>query len=162
MDKDTRPEARPLDRAAAKSFVRPAIAVSAFTIGLIYVLFRFDSLMHVGGVLMNAVGSLIAGFCIAYFLNVFLNLFENFIFGRLTRGTNKLWHKIRRPLCVVLSFAVVILIFLAVLLYIVPEIFQSLELIGKTARVNIPIYVQTLTKWMEQISVCLLYTSRCV
>ena len=39
MDKDTRPEARPLDRAAAKSFVRPAIAVSAFTIGLIYVLF---------------------------------------------------------------------------------------------------------------------------
>lgn len=153
MDKDTRPEARPLDKAAAKSFVKPAIAVSAFTIGLIYVLFRFDSLMHVGSVLINALGSLLAGFCIAYFLNVFLNLFENFIFGRLTRGTNKLWHKIRRPLCVVLSFTVVILILLAVLLYIVPEIFQSLELIGKTARVNIPIYAQTLTKWVEQLSV---------
>ena len=126
MDKETRPEARQAEKPAAKSFVKPAIAVSAFTVGLIYVLFCFDSLMHVGGVLMNALSSLIAGLFIAYILNVFLNLFENFIFGRLTRGTNRFWHRIRRPLCVALSFAVVILILLAIVLYIVPEIFQSL------------------------------------
>ena len=153
MDKETRPEARQAEKSAAKSFVKPAIAVSAFTVGLIYVLFCFDSLMHVGGVLMNALSSLIAGLFIAYILNVFLNLFENFIFGRLTRGTNRLWHRIRRPLCVALSFAVVILILLAIVLYIVPEIFQSLELIGETARVNIPIYVQNVTKWLDQLSV---------
>lgn len=52
-----------------------------------------------------------------------------------------------------LSFAVVILILLAIVLYIVPEIFQSLELIGETARVNIPIYVQNVTKWLDQLSV---------
>ena len=153
MDKETRPEARQAEKTAAKSFVKPAIAVSAFTVGLIYVLFCFDSLMHVGGVLMNALSSLIAGLFIAYILNVFLNLFENFIFGRLTRGTNRFWHRIRRPLCVALSFAVVILILLAIVLYIVPEIFQSLELIGETARVNIPIYVQNVTKWLDQLSV---------
>lgn len=153
MDKETRPEARQAEKPAAKSFVKPAIAVSAFTVGLIYVLFCFDSLMHVGGVLMNALSSLIAGLFIAYILNVFLNLFENFIFGRLTRGTNRFWHRIRRPLCVALSFAVVILILLAIVLYIVPEIFQSLELIGETARVNIPIYVQNVTKWLDQLSV---------
>ena len=153
MDKETRPEARQAEKTAAKSFVKPAIAVSAFTVGLIYVLFCFDSLMHVGGVLMNALSSLIAGLFIAYILNVFLNLFENFIFGRLTRGTNRFWHRIRRPLCVALSFAVVILMRLAIVLYIVPEIFQSLELIGETARVNIPIYVQNVTKWLDQLSV---------
>ena len=66
MDKETRPEARQAEKPAAKSFVKPAIAVSAFTVGLIYVLFCFDSLMHVGGVLMNAFSSLIAGLFIAY------------------------------------------------------------------------------------------------
>ncbi len=152
MDKDTKPGMRSPEKPTPKSFVKPAIAVSAFTIGLIYVLFCFDSLLHVGNVLLNAFGSLLAGFFIAYILNVFVNLFENFVFGRLTRGTNKFWHTIRRPLCVALAFAVVILIFLAIVLYIVPEIFQSLELIGETARVNIPIYVQNVTKWVEQVS----------
>ncbi len=155
MDKDnTKPVTQSAEKAAAaKSFVKPAIAVSAFTIGLIYVLFRFDSLQHVGGVLLNAVNPFIVGLFIAYILNVFLNLFENVVFGRLTRGSSKVWKVLRRPLCVALSFAVVILIILAITLYIVPEIFKSLELIGETARVNIPIYVSTVTKWIEEISV---------
>ena len=79
MDKETRPEARQAEQPAAKSFVKPAIAVSAFTVGLIYVLFCFDSLMHVGGVLMNALSSLIAGLFIAYILNFkikFVNFFR--------------------------------------------------------------------------------------
>lgn len=139
--------------AAAKSFVKPAIIVSAFTVGLVFVLFRFDSLQHIGSVLFSAVSSFIAGLFIAYILNVFLNLFENVVFGRLTRGSGKVWRVIRRPVCVGLSFAVVILIILAITLYIVPEIFKSLELIGETARVNIPIYMEIVTKWVEQLSV---------
>lgn len=136
----------------AKSFVKPAIAVSAFTIGLIYVLFRFDSLQHAGGVLLNAVNPFIVGLFIAYILNVFLNLFENGVFGRLTRRDGKVWHVLRRPLCVALSFAVVLLLLLAITLYIVPEIVKSLDLIAETARVNIPIYVEIVTKWAEQLS----------
>ena len=146
-------EARRAERsAAAKAFVKPAILVSAFTVGLVFVLFRFDSVQHLGGVLFSAVNSFVIGLFIAYSLNVFLNLFENVVFGRLTRSKNRVWRAVRRPLCVVLAFAVVILIILAIALYIVPEIFKSLELIGETARVNIPIYVEIVTKWVEQIS----------
>ncbi|MGN0478457.1 MAG: AI-2E family transporter [Hominenteromicrobium sp.] len=154
MDKEnTGAEARRTEKAAAaKSFVKPAIAVSAFTVCLIFVLFRFDSVRHAGSILLNAINSFLIGLFIAYILNVFLNLFENVIFGRLTRGSSRFWNIIRRPLCVALSFAVVLLIILAIALYIVPEIFKSLELIGETARVNIPIYIEIVTKWIEQIS----------
>ena len=71
---------------------------------------------------------------------MFLNLFENTVFGRLTRSDNKVWKKLKRPVCVALSYAVIVLILLAITLYVVPEIFKSLELIGETARVNIPVY----------------------
>ena len=54
--------------------------------GLIFVLFKFDAVSKVGGVLFNAVSSFILGLFIAYILNVFLNLFENTVFGRLTRS----------------------------------------------------------------------------
>lgn len=132
--------------------LKPVLAVSAFVIGLVFILFRFDSLMHVGGVLLNAVNPFIVGLFIAYILNVFLNLFENTVFGRLTRKNGRVWRVLRRPLCVALSFTVVLLILLAIGLYIVPEIFKSLDLIAETARVNIPIYSEIVTKWVEQFS----------
>lgn len=72
-------------------YVKPGIAIAAFAVGLIFVLFKFDAVSKVGGVLFNAVSSFILGLFIAYILNVFLNLFENTVFGRLTRSDNKVW-----------------------------------------------------------------------
>ena len=105
-----------------------------------------------GGVLFNAVSSFILGLFIAYILNVVLNLFENTVVGRLTRSDNKVWKKLKRPVCVALSYAVIVLILLAITLYVVPEIFKSLELIGETARVNIPVYVDQIAKWADELS----------
>ena len=58
----------------------------------------------------------------------------------------------KRPVCVALSYAVIVLILLAITLYVVPEIFKSLELIGETARVNIPVYVDQIGKWADELS----------
>ena len=41
---------------------------------------------------------------------------------------------------------------LAITLYVVPEIFKSLELIGETARVNIPVYADQIAKWADELS----------
>ena len=133
-------------------YVKPGIAIAAFAVGLIFVLFKFDAVSKVGGVLFNAVSSFILGLFIAYILNVFLNLFENTVFGRLTHSDNKVWKKLKRPVCVALSYAVIVLILLAITLYVVPEIFKSLELIGETARVNIPVYVDQIGKWADELS----------
>ena len=133
-------------------YVKPGIAIAAFAVGLIFVLFKFDAVSKVGGVLFNAVSSFILGLFIAYILNVFLNLFENTVFGRLTHSDNKVWKKLKRPVCVALSYAVIVLILLAITLYVVPEIFKSLELIGETARVNIPVYADQIAKWADELS----------
>lgn len=134
------------------AFVKPVLIIAAFTVLLAYAFFHFDQMKKAGAVLLDAVGPLIYGLFIAYILNVFMNLFENVVFGKLTRSDNKVWATIRRPLCIILAFAVVILIILAITLYIVPEIIQSLSLIIDTAKVNIPVYAKVLTEWMNALS----------
>lgn len=153
MDNENNRPGQRTGKPALRSFViKSAILIAAFAIILSYVLFHFDSLKKAGAVLLDAVNPLVCGFFIAYILNVFMNLFENVVFGKLTRSGNKVWNAVRRPLCIILSFAVVIAIILAITLYIVPEIIQSLDLIFETARVNIPIYVQNITVWITQLS----------
>ena len=98
-------EKKPMREYTPWDYVKPGIAIAAFAVGLIFVLFRFDAVSKVGGVLFNAVSSFILGLFIAYILNVFLNLFENTVFGRLTRSDNKVWKKLKRPVCVALSYA---------------------------------------------------------
>ncbi|MBO5253857.1 MAG: AI-2E family transporter, partial [Clostridia bacterium] len=135
-----------------RSFVKPALIVVTFTVLLAYALFHFDQLRAIGGTLYDAVSPFITGMFIAYILNVFMNLFENVVFGKLTRGDSKFWASIKRPLCIILAFAVVILLILAVTLYIVPEIIQSLDLIIEAAKVNIPIYAKNITEWVNWVS----------
>ena len=93
-----------------RSFVKPALIVITFTVLLAYALFHFDQLRAVGATLLDAVSPFITGLFIAYILNVFMNLFENVVFGKLTRSDNKFWASVKRPICIVLAFAVVILL----------------------------------------------------
>ena len=85
-------EKKPMREYTPWDYVKPGIAIAAFAVGLIFVLFRFDAVSKVGGVLFNAVSSFILGLFIAYILNVFLNLFENTVFGRLTRSAHPPRH----------------------------------------------------------------------
>lgn len=135
-----------------RSFVKPALIIVTFTVLLAYAFFHFDQLRKVGAALYDAVSPFITGLFIAYILNVFMNLFENIVFGKLTRSDSKLWASIKRPVCIILAFAVVILIILAITLYIVPEIIQSLDLIVEAAKVNIPIYAKNITEWVNRLS----------
>ena len=135
-----------------RSFVKPALVVVTFTVLLAYALFHFDQLRAIGTKLLDAVSPFITGLFIAYILNVFMNLFENVVFGKLTRSDNKFWASVKRPVCIILAFAVVILIILAITLYIVPEIIQSLDLIIEAAKVNIPIYAKNIADWINWIA----------
>ena len=135
-----------------RSFVKPALIVVTFTVLLAYALFHFEQLRAFGGTLLDAVTPFITGLFIAYILNVFMNLFENVVFGKLTRSDNKVWRSLKRPVCIILAFAVVILIILAITLYIVPEIIQSLDLIIESAKENIPVYAKNITEWVAWFS----------
>ena len=130
------------------AYVKPAMVIITFTVILAYALFHFDQLVKAGTTLLNAIQPFITGLFIAYVLNVFVNLFENVVFAKLTEGKSKVWNAIRRPVSVVLAFAVVIAVILAITLYIIPEIIQSLSLIVETAKVNIPIYAQIISRWV--------------
>ena len=153
MDTNTNTNLQPeKPKKQLRSFVKPALIVVAFTVILAYALFHFDQLRKAGTLLMDAVSPFITGLFIAYILNVFMNLFENVVFGKWTRSESKFWAAAKRPVCIVLAFTVVILIILAITLYIIPEIFRSLDLIIAAAQVNIPIYAKNITEWVNWIS----------
>ena len=152
MDTNTNTNLQPeKPKKQLRSFVKPALIVVAFTVILAYALFHFDQLRKAGTLLMDAVSPFITGLFIAYILNVFMNLFENVVFGKWTSSESQFWAAAKRPVCIILAFTVVILIILAITLYIIPEIFRSLDLIIAAAQVNIPIYAKNITEWVNWI-----------
>jgi predicted PurR-regulated permease PerM len=64
---------------------------------------------------------LIIGLCIAFVLNIPLKFFENRLFGKLTRRNGKVWSKMKRPLCLVLSILIILSILILLLSFIIPQ-----------------------------------------
>lgn len=87
-----------------------------------------NNLGSVGNILSFVFGvlaPLFIGLCLAFILNLPLRFFENKVFGRLTKKNGRVWAKIKRPLCIILSILCIIA-FLAILLsFIIPEFIRT-------------------------------------
>ncbi len=91
---------------------------------------------------------LIIGLCIAFILNVLLKLWEEHIFRALNREGGRIWPKIRRGVCLLLTYGTVVAIMLVLVFLIMPEIGRSFELLVK----NIPSYIEELQKWADNLT----------
>ena len=97
---------------------------------------------------MGIISPFIIGFCIAFVLNVIMRFFEEKVFAFLTKRNFKIWNKIRRPLCILLSFLMIWGILIILLLLIIPEIKNSaLLLIG-----NLEVYMENLKQFTVNIA----------
>lgn len=90
---------------------------------------------------------LITGICIAFILNVLLKLLEEKVFSPLNRKSSRIWLKLRRPLCLLLTYAIVAGIVMVLMLLIVPELSNSFNLLKE----QIPGYVQSFQQWTDEL-----------
>ncbi|HHW30660.1 MAG TPA: AI-2E family transporter [Clostridiaceae bacterium] len=93
---------------------------------IFYTIFRnISSIIAFFKTLLNILLPFIMGLFMAFFTNVPLRFFENKVFARLNKKNLKIWHYIRRPVCLLLSIVLITSICILILLLIIPEIQQT-------------------------------------
>lgn len=92
---------------------------------------------------------LIIGFCLAFILNIPMNVLEERVFGKLKSSKNKGVSKLLRPLSLI-STVVLSLGFVVLLLFIIiPKLHDSVTLIVE----KVPSYYSTFVEWVDSLVV---------
>lgn len=123
--------------------------VLAVTVFIVFLFFRFDSVISVCATFVDAAMPFLCGLAFAFVLNVFVNLFEKHVFKALNKKfeKGKIWNKIKRPICLLLSYLVIALFITLLALFIIPELIRSVEGYIDTAKATLPVYFTNLASW---------------
>ncbi len=105
---------------------------------IVYSIFNFDSVITLLTSTITVLSPFITGFAIAFILNIFVNLFERKIFKFLIKEPSDVWKKLQRPLTILLSFLIVLVILTTLVLLIIPEVVASVRTLSE----NAPIFIE--------------------
>lgn len=117
------------------------VLLITYTVLLIFALFNLDKLFGIFLSIFSLAAPFFIGIAIAFVVNVILKFYEEKVFSFLNKKNYKIWNKCRRAVCVVLSFLTLIIILGAIVLFVVPELVSSLEVLVK----NTPGYINRLS-----------------
>ncbi len=112
------------------------LIVAAVTVA--FLLLNFKTAMTVLAWIFGILSPFLIGLALAFVVNILVVALENRVFAPLTRY--KFWNKIKRGVCVLLAFILIIALITLLLLIIVPQLRESLLTLGS----NLPGYVQGL------------------
>ena len=104
------------------------------------------------GAVAGAAGRILAcfgrscwGFCIAFILNIPMRLLEEKSIRRPER--KKVWNKICRPVCMVLSIVIIVAIVFFVIL-VLPELVRTFTILSR----SIPVFVTDVQNWLIKLA----------
>lgn len=132
-----------------KKNVKKILLIVTFSIVLFLGLQNIDVVFQYIGIFLRVLNPFILGICFAFILNVFLKLIEEKLFGFLNRKNFKAWNKCKRPVCILLSLAVIIGVIFIIMFLIVPELKRTFDIIIT----NFPRYMEQLKIWVEQLMI---------
>ncbi len=88
---------------------------------------RFSTVLAVISTILDVFTPVTVGLCIAFILNLPLRFFEEKAFGRLTRKNGKVWGKIKRAVCLLLSVLCILSVLVILLSFVIPEFVLTCE-----------------------------------
>lgn len=94
---------------------------------LILAIIRFDTLLGFAHKLWSIVSPLLLGGVVAYILNIIMRRLEKWYFPK---SRNKLITATKRMVCILLSILLILLIILLIFRLVIPELINTVELIG--------------------------------
>ena len=131
------------NRRFTKRLFRSVLVIILIAIAIIFGLFNTEKLLAVLNTLAGVFYPFFLGICIAFVLNVILKMYEEHVFAFLNRKDFKLWKRCRRMVCIGLTYLTVFAILTAVIFFVLPELYQSLQkFVG-----NIPGYLRSVGIW---------------
>lgn len=106
--------------------------------------FDFAGVMKFFGQIFSYISPIILAFCIAFVLNVPLNALENRIFKFMDKSRFKFIRKLRRPICMILTYLLSLGIISLLVLIIIPDIIDTFIFIVD----KLPSFVTSSTEWL--------------
>ncbi len=115
---------------------------------IIYAVFNMTSFFALLSKAVSFVSPVIAALCIAFILNVLLGALENKVFRFMDKAKLKFFRKAKRPLCLVLTYALALGIIALLVLVIIPDIVDTMLYIVKT----LPSFLENAHKWLVEVA----------
>lgn len=130
-----------LDDESGKSrSTKGTIFFVSYAVVLIVALLNMNATLSFVGWVFAILNPFIIGLAIAFLINIIMSRLESHVFRFLDKPRFKLWKRIKRGVCLFLSFLIILLLLTALLFFIVPHIRDSIMLLAK----NIPSYANYL------------------
>lgn len=122
-----------------KRFLKGALIVAALILLIVY----FQQATQLVKLLWGIVFPLFLGFVIAYIINILMRFLERHFFPNYAKPWMK---KIRKPVCLLLSFVLIALIIAAVINLVVPRVIETLSALAET----LPDYFEQIKNWIYE------------
>lgn len=116
---------------------RHIIFLITYAIVLTVALLNMNATMSFLGWVFTILNPFIMGLIIAFVINIIMSRLETRVFGFLDKPQFKIWQKIKRGVCLVLSFLLVICAVTALVFIIGPHFLQSAQILSE----NFPGYI---------------------
>ena len=125
------------------------LGIAIISIILFGIINNLDKSLSVLSLILKTLSPIFIGIFIAIILNIPVSVFENKIFGGLTRKNGKVWSKIKRIVSISLSLLCFFLIITVLLSYIIPEFLRTCQGFAEKA----PKYLDDLTATLRSLVV---------
>ena len=123
------------------------LGIAIVSIILFGIINNIDKSVSVISLILKIFSPIFIGIFIAIILNIPVSIFENKIFGRLTRKNGKIWSKIKRAVSITLSLTVFFLVTAILLSYIIPEFVRTCQGFIEKAPKYLDDFTATLREW---------------
>ena len=131
----------------SKKNIKKILGIITFAIVLFTLSQNLSSVASFFKSSLTVFASTIVGFCLAFILNIPMNVLENKVFKGFKDSKNKVANKILRPLSlistIILTFGFIVLL----LFIIIPQLHDSIMLIIE----KVPAYYESVVKWIDDM-----------
>ena len=108
---------------------------------------NFGSVIGLGKRVLALFAPVTVALCMAFVLNVLLTALETKVFKFMDKSSKKFVLKLKRPLCLLLTYLIALGIIVILLLVIIPDIIETITHLAE----NMPSFVSKIRDWLEGV-----------
>ena len=129
--------------------IKKTILLTTYAILLYFIVHHFSTFLHYVGEVLSVFTPLFIGLAIAFIVNLLLRFFERMVFDKIFKNPSDFLKKIKRPLCVILSYAAFVGIIWIIVNFISPKIADSMQ----TFTGKVPYYITLVSDYVYQLTI---------
>ncbi len=127
--------------------IKKIILIIAFGAAIFTALQNLQSVVNFLGKIVSFFSPVITALCIAFVLNVLLTALENKVFFFMDRSKKRIVPKLKRPICLILTYLIALGIISLLLLVIIPDLIDTITYLAE----KLPAFIIQTRDWIESL-----------